>query len=67
MKFLYRIVALYLCMHLYACRESGYSLSEALDMTGDKHGEPAAVLDYYADDAKKFMVVNALNVLLNKI
>lgn len=61
MNFLYKIVALCLCMHLYACKESGYSLSEALDLAGDNRGELEAVLDHYADDAEKFMVVNVLN------
>lgn len=63
MKLLYKIVALCLCLHLYACRESEYSLSEALDMSSDNRGEPEAVHDLYADDvevlaAAKFPIGN---------
>ena len=60
MKLLYKIVALCLCMHLYACSESRYGISEALELAGDNRAELEQVLEHYSDDPEKLAAARFL-------
>ena len=60
MKLLYKIVALCLCMHLYACSESRNGISEALELAGDNRAELEQVLEHYSDEPEKLAAARFL-------